>query len=1040
MKKHVQGFSVLFLFLIFTSAFQAFGQNIQISGKVTDASTGQTLPGVSILVKNTTVGTTTGLNGKYSLQAKIGSKLVFSYIGYQTQTIVVSQKTIDVTMKPTATGLNELVVVGYTTERKSDITGAVSVVKVGKIISQPVSGIDKMLQGRAAGVDVISSGAPGGGVAVRIRGFSTIRNDDPLYIIDGVPTTSGINLLNPYDIKSIQILKGAAAASIYGSRAANGVIIITTKEGNSRKPRISFNAYTGIQSAFHLPHMLSAQEYGDAYWQASENDGITHVTNAIYGSGPSPVIPSFINTDGKQTIPSANTDWLKVIFKPAVVQSYDLSVSQGTEKKRSFFALSYFNRQGILKYTNFKRITTRINSDYMLFDKIKIGENLLASFSGSTKTETNSELNSVVYDAYKMLSIAPVYDINGNFTGNPLSDIENPLGKLYRNRNNVQKTYNLFGNLYSQYELTHGLIAKTSLGFDVSIFNFDNFNPSFQEPDAQNAVSELNVTNRTNINWVWTNTLNYVKTFAGKNSLNVLLGTEAINNSMRFTTAYRNNFPLDNLNSQVLNFGNGNSQRNSGDKFENSLVSYFGKVNYSFKNKYLFSATLRRDGTSKLKNYKWGTFPAFSVGWRISQEGFFHSNFINNLKFRFGWGQTGNQSIPPYVTVASYSSNPYYSNYAITGSQNSVTQGYTLTGNPNPNLKWETTTQTDVGFDLGLMKNRITITADYFIKKTKNLLFNRSLPPVVGGTNVTMWDNVGSMENKGFEFNMNYKNDPSKNFKFSVMLNVSVLRNKLTSLRQGIDFIGINPAILHIVNFDQETSRTVVGEPIASFYGYTVIGIFQSQAAADADKAQPNAVAGDFKFKDLNHDGIINDKDKSIIGSPLPKFTYSLSFNSQYKNFDASVFFIGSQGNKIYDLARYYTDFFDLSDYNKSERTLNAWTPENKNTNVPRLSMNDPNHNDRPSTYFIHKASYLILKTLQIGYTFPKRISMKIKVKRLRIYLEATNLFTITPYSGLSPEVGLQNYTSDNRNLDIGVDRGIYPPSRTFTFGVNFNL
>ena len=988
------------------------------------------------------MGTTTDLDGNFSLDLpEDATTIVVSFIGFTTREVFLDGKSnFNIQLMSEALALNEIVVTGYTTEKKSDLTGAVAVVKVDELTSQPVSGVDKMLQGRVPGLNVISSGSPGGETAVRIRGFSTIRNNDPLYIIDGVPTTSGIDLLNPNDIESIQVLKDASSSTIYGSRAANGVMIITTKKGDNENPTISFNAYAGIQNAINLPKMLSAQEYGDAYWEASANDGVVNISHDIYGNGATPVIPEFINTDGKQTIPAANTDWLDEIFNTALVQSYDLSIAQGSEKKHSLYSISYFDQQGVLKYTNFKRISARLNSDYMLFDKLKIGENLMATHSGSTLTETNSALGSVVYDAYKMLSIAPVYDVNGEFTGYPLSDIQNPVGKLYRNKDNVQKEFKVFGNTYLQYEIMDGLIAKSSLGIDYLSFNFDNFSPTFQEPDAQRSTNELNVINRTNISWVWSNTLNYAKTFAGKHSLNFLLGSEAIENAREFSTAYRNAFPLNDLNSRVLNFGDGGSQKNSGDRFESSLVSYFGKVNYSFDGKYLLAATLRRDGTSKLKNNKWGTFPAFSAAWRVSKENFFNWDFVNNLKFRFGWGQTGNQDIPAYVTELGYLSNPYYSNYAIDGSQNSVMRGYSLARNSNPDLKWETTTQTNFGADLAFLENRVTVTADYFIKQTKDLLFERKLPPLVGGTNQTIWDNVGSMENKGFEFNLNYKNDHTNAFKYSVDLNMGIIRNQLTSLSEGIDFIGIDPATLHIVNFDQETSRTVVGEPIASFYGYTVEGIFQSQTEADNYTEQPNAVAGDFKFKDLNSDGIIDNKDRSIIGSPLPDFTYSVAFNGQYKNFDFFLFFIGSQGNEIYDLSRYYTDFFDLANYNKSKRSLDGWTPQNTNTDVARLSLNDPNNNIRPSTYYIQDGSYLKLKTLQVGYTLPKELSSKLQAKRLRIYFEATNLLTLTSYDGLDPEVGLQNYSSDDRNLDIGVDRGIYPQAQTFTFGINLDF
>ncbi len=1013
-------------------------EKITIQGTVKSATDGSTLPGVSILLKGTTTGTTTDLNGHYSITVPKNGTLIFSFVGFKSQEIPIgNQKTINVNLSSSSVGLNELVVVGYRTSKKSDITGAVSIIKLDKVVDQPISSVNMMLQGQASGVNVLSSASPGGASTLRIRGYSTIRDNDPLYVIDGVPTTSGINMINPNNIKSIQILKDAASASIYGSRAANGVVIITTKKGETGKLNVSFKAYTGIQNVSSLPKNLNAQEYGNVFWDAFKNDGITP-SHSIYGNGATPVIPAFL--DAEKTIPSANTNWLSEIFHPANTQSYFLSLSKGSKNSHSMFSLGYFNQDGTLKYTGFDRITARLNSDYEILNgKVIIGENLSIAHSGTVATLTNSLLGNVIYNADRMPSIAPVYDINGNFTGYPLSDVQNPVGQLYRNRNNKQYKVRIFGNVFTKINLLKSLMFKSNLGVDYNMSKGSVFSPTYSEPDSRLVTNKLTVNNLLKFNWVWTNTLNYTKTFK-KHTFNVLLGVESIENKNEYTTASIQGLPTNNINIRVLNAGDKGTQTNTGDKVESSLFSYFGELNYSYKSKYLFSATLRRDGTSKLLNNRWGTFPALSAGWIISREGFFNKDgVVSNLKLRAGWGKTGNQDIPAYQTISGYSSNPYYSNYAITGSQNSVETGFTLTRIANPDLKWETTTQTDIGVDIGLLNNSISFTADYFIKKTDNLLLFKTLAPDQGITNRGRWQNVGAMQNKGLEFSGNYNSNRSKDFNFNVGFNISFIKNKLLSLGKGINFITTNPAVLHITNFDQPTSRTAVGQPIASFYGYVVDGIFQTDAAAAASD-QPNAKAGDFKFKDLNGDGKINDLDRTFLGSPLPDFTYGFNFSATYKNFDFSLFIQGTQGNKIYDLSRYYSDFFDLSNYNKSARILNAWTPQNTNTDIPRISMLDLNNNIRPSSYYVQDGSYIRLKTLQVGYSFPVRLLKKLKASKIRVYLQAYNLLTITKYKGLNPEVGLQNYTSSDRNLDIGVDRGVYPTPKTVSLGIDFNF
>lgn len=1016
-------------------------QQKEISGIVTDAS-GLPLPGATIIVEGTNNGTTSDFDGNFTLSVSEDAQvLIVSFIGFITQHIVIENQTkIDVILQEDSANLDEVIITGYTAERKSDLTGAVAIIDMDNVVSQPVSSVNNMLQGQTAGVNVISSGAPGGGSAVRIRGYSTIRNNDPLYIIDGVPTTSGINLLNPNDIASLQVLKDASSASIYGSRAANGVIIITTKKGKSDTVKFTFDMYAGIQNASNLPTMLNAQEYGDVYWEAFDNDGIPP-NHSIYGNGPTAVIPPFLDPPDN-TIPSSDTKWVEEIFHPAVVQSYDLNISKGGEKSHSMFAVGYYNQEGIIKHTGFDRITTRLNSDYKLFnDRLIVGENLSIAFSNTRGTGTNSLLGNAIYDAFRIPSIAPVYDINGNFTGYPLSDVQNPLGKLYRGKDNSNRRVQIFGNMFAEITILESLKFKSNFGINHTTYRGSSFSPTYKEPNAESTQNSLTESNSLQFDWVWSNTLNYNQTFNDKHNINVLVGLESIENSYERTSASVDGFPTNELNIRVLDAGDQGTQTNSGNKVEFSLFSYFGKVNYIYNGKYLFSATVRRDGTSKLLDNRWGTFPALSAGWKISDEDFFNSDGVfSNLKLRVGWGITGNQDIPAYQTVSGFNSNANYSNYAINGSQNTTQTGFTLSRNANPDLKWETTTQANIGLDFGFLDNSLTFSLDYFNKRTEDLLLFKTLPADISGfTNRGQWSNVGEMKNNGFEFGGNYQSDRAKDFSFNIGVNFSVIENELVALDENIDFIETDPGTLHSVNFDQATSRTAVGQPIASFFGHVVEGIFQSDGDA-ASSIQPSALAGDFIFKDLNGDNKIDDEDRTFIGSPHADFTYGINFAANYKFLDFTVFFQGSQGNDIYDLSRYYNDFFNLANYNKSERILNAWNPQNTGTDLARTSLNDLNNNIRPSSYYVRDGSYFRLKTFQIGYTFLEKHAEKIKASNIRLYFEAYNLFTITNYDGLDPEVGNQNYNSDDRNLDIGVDRGIYPASRTFTIGLNLNF
>tara|TARA_B100002049_G_scaffold70959_1_gene51963 strand:- start:2642 stop:6034 length:3393 start_codon:yes stop_codon:yes gene_type:complete len=1004
-------------------------EQITVNGVVTDTE-GQPLPGASIMEVGTNKGTATDFDGKFSIEVSPEATLEISFMGFETQLYPLNnQSNVTIQLTPSSSALDEILVVGYGTETRRNVTGAISSVEPEEIISQPKANVVEMLDSRMPGVQVMSDGKPGGGVALRIRGFSTINSNDPLIIVDGIPVSSNLNVINPADIETIQVLKDAASASIYGSRAANGVVIITTKKGKKSEQgvQVSFNGYVGAQDTFNLPEVLNAQQYGDALWQAFENDGRTPSSD-FYGNSPNgPVIGDFLDAD--QMYPTADTDWLDEITQTSLIQSYDVSLSKADENGSHLFSLGYYDQEGVLKYTNFKRYSARLNNSYKVTDFLTIGENFTGSYKEGVSVATNAALGSIIIAASDYLSIYPVYDTEGNFALNPVNLTDhNPLSSLYRSKDNKNKTVSLLGNLYAELDFDH-FNFKSSFGLDYQSNNYRGYSPS-----DRNTTGSLSTTNNFGRQFSFTNTLNYKNIF-GDHALDILVGQEAIEYYYEGFGASRQNFLYDDPNFRYLDFGSEN-QINNGNANGWALNSYFGRVNYKFAQKYLVTATVRRDGSSRFSgDNKWGTFPAFSLGWRLDKESFFNNEgVISSLLLRGSWGQTGNQDIASYATVDSYRNNNANSNYPIDGSQGAVYTGLTQSRIPNPDLKWETTSQTDIGIDLGLLDDKLNITADYYDKRTKDILVYRPVPITYGGTNDGQWVNDGEMKNIGVELNVDYA-DNIGDLGFDFNVNLTHSKNELTALTTS-DYLSIPTSALHTVNFDQEISRSVVGQPIGSFFGYKADGLFQSQDEVNSHAVQPNAQPGDIRFVDINGDGELNDDDRTFIGSPHPDLMLGMNLKFYYKNFDMSMFFSGSFGNDIYNFLRYRGHFFNQST-NKLSDVLNAWTPDNTNTDVPRLSLDDPNNNIRPSSYYVEDGSYVRLTNMQIGYMLPKALMNDMQ---LRIYLQGSNLFTITDYSGMNPQVGLQNYSGSNRNLDIGADRGLYPPNRTFVLGCNLNF
>ncbi len=1061
--KKMYKFSVLFLFLIFTSAFQVFGQNIQISGKITDASTGQTLPGVSILVKNTTTGTVTGLNGNYSLSVKVGSKLVFSFVGYTTETVVVGQqRTIDVALKPVAVGLNQVVVIGYATQLKGAISGSVSTIKSEQLSKMPpVSNAADKMQGLVSGVTVVDSHVPGGSPSVLVRGLGTINNNNPLYVVDGVPTMGGLSQINPNNIESITVLKDASSTAIYGSRGANGVIIITTKRGTIGKPKVSFTVRSGWSGASNEYKLLNTKEYGQMLWLAAKNDGIAP-GNAQYGFGPNPVIPDYISPAGAHEgdssvnpslynnnmahlylIMKANkvgTDWYKAIERTAAVNEYNLIISGGTNRVKYAFSGGYLNQEGILLYTGFKRYSIRVNTDARVNKWFKAGESLGLTYTDGYGNRTDNSEGGPISEAFRMQPIVPVYDIMGNFAGTRARSTgngANPVAQLYRAKNNYDRKLRAIGNTYAQVTPLKGLNFKTLFGFNYAVANYKNYtfkNPEFAEGGSTNA---LNQGNDYDIQWNWINTLAYKKVFAGKQTVNVLVGTEAVSNSDRWFNAGRTSFFFSNPKYMYLNTGE-ESQTNSGLGSDYTLFSIFSRLNYDLMGKYILQATVRRDGSSRFgQNHKYATFPAFSAAWRISKEGFMAGTqkWLDYLKLRFGWGQTGNNQIGMYNGFSTFSANMANSYYSLTGSNTSTNAGFYASSIGNPNAKWEETTMTDVGFNATLF-NRLTITFDYWRKNTSNMLYPVSMPDVYG--NATRPSiNIGKMKNVGFDLNIGYGGKAIGGaFTYNVSGNISHYKNKIVKLNGKAGQIIFGSSFREMIY-----TQAQVGTSFPSFFGYIVDGIFQTQAEVDAypkafgENGTYNEV-GRYKYRDVNGDGVIDSKDRTYIGSPQPKFTGGLNVDLSYKGFGITAFFYGSYGNKMVNYVKRWIDFNQFYGGKSKDRLYKSWgspyLKNNADATLPKAQFNDQG-DQVPSTAFIEDASYFRLKTLQLTYSLPKSLLSRLNVSALQIYLQGTNIFTLTKYSGLDPEV-------QRSGINMGIDSGTWPTAKSFLIGLKMDL
>lgn len=1041
-----------------------------LSGKVTSPQ-GEALPGVTVMVKGTTTGTQTGVDGSFSLQVpENGGTLVFSFIGYVTQEKPFSGPgTFNVRLADDRKALEEVVVTGYTSQRKKDLTGAVAVVDVQALKSQPAASAAEALQGKAAGVNIVNDGSPGATPQIRIRGYSTINNNDPLYVVDGVPYQGKVSWLNQNDIQSIQVLKDASAASIYGSRANNGVVIITTKQGQEGPPQITFDAYVGTSKPREetFPTFLNPMQYAQYLFQSYRNAGRNpgDYIGAMYGTGQEPVLPTYLiagsvighNVQPADADPAkynsdpanfyqitkanqAGTDWMRTIMQNGRTQSYQLGASGGGSNATYAFSAAYQDQEGIIKHSGFKRYSVRANTRFQAFNnRLRFGENILFSRTDGVGFATNNNTpgdyngeNNPISTVYKNQTIIPVYDIAGNYAGprgSGLGDGRNSLGVLYRAKDNFTRENRLFGNLFAEATLLRHFTARTSFGVNLNNYNSQNITYPNLEAPTGSGTNSYSATQGYGTQWTWTNTLNYKRSFREVHELSILAGSEAIRNTYRNLSGARNGyFLLGDQNYYYLNSGSSNIS-NSETGGLNTLFSLFGRVDYGFKDKYLLSATVRRDGSSNFgAANRFGYFPAFSAAWRLSAEEFMpQMAWLQDLKLRFGYGETGNQNIPANNAINVYQSLNTTSYYPINGT-NSLVPGARQNQIGNPLLKWEQLQSSNLGLDFTVLNGGVDGSVDIYRRTTSGMLFPVPLPSQSAGLASAPFENAGNMRNQGIELVLNYHYGQPQDeaFRFDMGLNLAKNVNKLLLLAPGIENMALG-------NFRSLTTTIFqVGKPYGEFYGYQQAGIFQN-AQEVSESTQPGARVGGIKFADANRDGKFSSADRTTLGSPLPKFTYGFNLNFFYKNFELSSFFYGSQGNKVYNQTKYFTDFQAFPSA-ASTRLLDAWSPTNTGSLIPSPSSLASPLEYQSSSYYIEDGSYFRLKNLQLGYTVKNNfLGEKIGFSKLRVYGSVTNLFTLTSYSGLDPEISQANQTFSLP----GIDFGVYPNPRQFLLGIN---
>lgn len=1009
--------TILYALFLLLAVIGAQAQEITVSGTVLSGSDNEPLIGATVRSLATNAGTSTDIDGNFTMSVPQGSDLQVSYIGYEPKTVK-AEPSMTITLKDNAAALDEIVVVGYTTQRKADLTGAVAVMNMKEPLSENSGNIMNSMAGKLPGVNVVPDAAPGGTGSIRVRGMSTANSsNDPLYIIDGVPTDN-INCINPSDIETMQVLKDAASASIYGSRAANGVVIITTKQGKGDRMTININYAASAQTIAKRHKMLDANQWGVAYWAASRNSNIKP-SHSLYGNGEVPVLQPYV--DGNPNFPTTNTDWQDEVYQTAWTNNLTASISNNTEKGSVMLSLNYINQNGNIKDTFYERYSARINSRYDFNKYISVGENLMVARWTNRGMDVAGD-RGIPFTAMSQHPALPVKGLNGEWTrplGLIASDLANPCQLIANAADNDLSSWRILGNAYLEVKPVDGLTLKSNIGIEHSQY----FNVTLGRTVNPGDVNSVGSVYGQGDTWTWTNTANYNKTFNGVHHLNVLFGTEAIGYTFKDLNGSRENFAFEDKDFMQVGAGTG-VQKAGGGKTQWSVFSLFGKVDYNYADRYLASFTIRRDSNSRFaKDNRAGVFPAFSLAWRPTQEEFFpHNEILTDLKIRYSWGQNGNANIPSlYPAYSTYIFNTGNGAYDINGTNSSTTSGITLASTGNPDLKWETTTQNNIGLDFQLLNGAINVSADYYIKKTKDML---TIPPAldVAGENAAVWLNTGDMKNNGWEVTVAYNSPQYGDFSWNGSLNISQYKNELVTLNSRQKFIG----------GDQ---RLIPGEPMGVYYGYVCDGIFQNDVEVANHATQTGAAPGRLIYRDLNGDGVIDDNDRCIIGDPNPDLSLGLNLAFKYKAFTLDMFFAGDFGFDIQNHMKRQLLSMNYGNLatNRGVDILNAWTPTNTDTDIPALSLTDDNNEARFSTYYVENGSYMKMKYLKLSYSLPKNIIRKIGATNLDVYGQVENVFTITKYKGLDPEILPGEYGAR-------IDNGAYPRPRTFTIGLNLQF
>jgi TonB-dependent starch-binding outer membrane protein SusC len=1085
--KHVIG-----AFLILLSSHTLFAQERSVSGSVKDES-GNGMPGINVLVKGTTTGTVTDVSGEYKINlAGDQTILVFSFIGYATKEINVgSQSIVDVQMEPDVQTLTELVVTGYSIDKRRELTGSVSTVKPKDLTFAPSGNVEQMLQGRVAGVTVISNGQPGTTSQIRVRGFGAFGGNSPLYVVDGVPTQD-VSFLNPDDIESTTVLKDAASASIYGARAASGVIVYTTKRGkNGQKMNVTYDNLFGVTDPGKGQDMLNPQDFADWTWNAIKNTetanaraayggegrpedfvgAIKNFSHPQFGTGLTPVIPDYLSVGGKPGVSGAvdldaeklkynvdprlgstyqviaankgGTDWFKEITRTAPVLRQTLGFSGGGENHRYYVGLSTFDQQGILRENSLKRYALRANTEFDVLKNLRIGENMQFTYreslglSGAAGGQGVAADENDILSAFRMPSIIPVYDVFGGYAGTVAKGFNNPRNPVASRdgqANNKNFETSGYGNVFLEWDPIPGLTLRTSIGGNYKSYSGLGYSRWQYENSENNSAFGFNQYSGYSLAWTFTNTASYKKVI-GAHSIEGLIGQEALNTGAGWNTSQSGLNPFS-YDPNYVNLSTVSSRVANSDQFNGvTFSSLFGQVKYAFKEKYIFGLVVRRDGSSRFaESNRYGVFPAVSAAWRISSERFMQGiPFITDLKIRGGYGSMGNSNnVDPNNQYSLYGGNIGSSSYDINGSNSSAVGGFYRTRIGNPNAKWETSVTSNIGIDGLLFDGKLDVIIDFWQKDTKDLLLQLPITATAGPNADPPSVNIGRMVNRGIDIALGSKGNLTRDIKFEAALNGSFLKNEITELAPGVTYLTtVNPGFRGI-----NPIRNQLNYSISSFYGYQVQGIFQSAEDVQNSASQSGAAPGRFKYKDINGDNKIDENDRTYLGSPVPKFTGGFNFTLRMKGFDLGAYLYTSLGGKIFNVSRWFTDFYpSFQGAAISSRVKDSWTPTNTGATIPIFeSASNFSTNTQSSSFYIENGSFLRLQNITLGYTVSGDLLNRLKMTKLRIYISANNVFTITGYKGLDPGVG------GNADTNFGIDVGNYPITRGYTAGFSLGF